>query len=210
LHAGGSRYHRLPDALFKNNTSECRNLPNLIAYFAPLSPCATASLNSVHAFYHAFSKTFPATYGPPGAHYLKRYVDANKSRIEVPRQVIHDFQKQTTIQINPEQFSVINQDHVVLPRRVRDVMLRILNDNDAIKTTLEESCTIRSNLLGRPASLKHWERFRLLSPKASGALVRLRRNDDSMALTPQEVSDETLNGRSFWFQVPPVLDMRSL
>jgi hypothetical protein len=80
----------------------------------------------------------------------------------------------------------------------------MLNDVKAIGIDLDEACSTRHSLLGRPVSLKHWERFRLLSPKMTGSLARISQNG-TYVTDVSGISQAVLLGREFWVNQPPEL-----
>ena len=59
---------------------------------------------------------------------------------------------------------------------------------------LDETRSMRRSLLGRPVSLKRWERFRLPSPKLAGSVIRISKGDHFVT-DVQRLSEAVLQGR---------------
>ena len=202
-------YARIPDGVFCVNTPATRSIANLLEYFLGLhSPEASAhtSLLAQQSFYWAFSRTFRKAKPTCPSFFLKRRIDAWKSEVSIPTSVFAAFNELSVTKLDPTAFRTNEKGQLQVPRRVRDAMLRVVNDAHSIRTSLDDACNLRSSLLGRPASLKHWERFRLLCPKASGALSKLSVGEASYVTTPQDLATVVLQGREFWFEKPRPLD----
>jgi hypothetical protein len=90
----------------------------------------------------------------------------------------------------------------LVPRRLIDHMVTLLNDWECQIRDLNHIHDTRARLLGKPRSMKVWERFRALSPKNVSVLHRLLKPDGTYATAPQDLSDLVMAGREFWTQPP--------
>ena len=204
-HADLAKYQRLPDDAFKQVTPAGHNLSTLLKHYlsqqSDQSPFSV--LQTTNAFYQAFATTFPRQRRADPAYLLRQSANSNKVMSKIPLDTINSYNDKVKFPICPEQFHSKGPDHVLLPKRVRDDMLRIFNDWEALQRDLNGVCSLRASLMGQPRSLKVWERFRMLSPKATGALTTIQDSTEQFHTHPRDIARTVLEGREFWTEAPP-------
>ena len=158
-------------------------------------------METLNAFFHAYHSSFTRTYLTNSAEQLKRSKHKGKAQVVLDRAVLDNWSKQTSITLQLDDFHTTSHDKVSVPARILVILVRILNDLEALGRNLDQASELRHTLLGRPVSLKHWERFRLLSPKAAGAMTRLS-TPNGYVTDVEALAKAVMEGRDFW-TVPP-------
>ena len=206
------RYHRLPDDTFRQTSPAGQNLPTLAQHYlhAQQEHSPFAQLRALNAFYQAFATSFPRRPPVDPAYLLRRSSDSRKVSLRMPRATLISFNEKAKFPVALDQFQPSGPDHIMLPRRVRDDMLRVFNDWEALQRTLSTACSLQAGLAGQQASLKVWQRFRLLSPKATGSLNVIQDPSGNLCTHPQEIAQAVLAGREFWTESVPALSLAAL
>ena len=205
-------YFRLPDDVFTCNSAPTRCISALLRHYLSrsqgLSPCS--KLLEMNAFFKAFATTFPSRPPTDPAYVLRKRCSASKCTLAVTEDTIHSLNQKTRLQVDIANLSVRSDGRLHISRRLRDTWLEALNDYESLQRQISDCCSLRASLLGKPVSLKVWERFRMLSPKSTGTLTRLYDKQGCLQIDLQKIASTVLQGREFWTQHPSHVDLREM